>query len=227
MEYRYNQQLARQQRYNQNTTEENNIGQFMDEYFWSKVAKVKGVEFKRFNDTGNQYAGVDLQIGNWKVDEKDKGFNSLVRFPSVELSFINKAGYLNVGWFWAENHQTTHYCYITTYSTARYRNQVTKDNITSLEAMIFKKEDLEKHIYEQRTHRQLVDDVEELRNNFELYPTNQDGKYRINFKNCDFCITYSDYMDEKPINLVFDVQTFRELPSTITYKITKERVTRL
>ena len=75
---------------------EQNIANFLDENFWSKLHPFK---FKRQTEKKYQFSGIDVTLickNNLSVhfDEKSKIYNclnSVLQYPSFEISFVNRA----------------------------------------------------------------------------------------------------------------------------------------
>ena len=74
----------------------------MDSWFYSKVAAKLSCDFERVTDFTEQIQGIDVKLGKMRIDEKCKyrGLrNSFIQYPSVEISFVNRTGYVQDGWF--------------------------------------------------------------------------------------------------------------------------------
>lgn len=86
---------------------------------------------KRYSDTWHQYGGVDTSIGKLNIDEKFKIrglMNQVLQYPSLEVSFLNKSGYVNDGWFVNDDLSTDYYAYIGVSASVDHESQLTSDS---------------------------------------------------------------------------------------------------
>ena len=96
--------MSRRQQYARDTQIEAMTASFLDSNFWPKLS-TRAVPI-RWKDTEHQFNGIDVSLscdsGVFNFDEKCKTYgclNQLLNFLSFELSFVNKGGAVQDGWF--------------------------------------------------------------------------------------------------------------------------------
>lgn len=187
------------------------VGTFMDSHFYSKL----GVKWQRIDDARLQKRGVDVIFGDCKVDEKVKikgGFaNKLLEYPSFELSFVNRFGKRQLGWFLDPNSLTTYYALIAVFGDFIDENGVDSDTIDHLNVLFVKKQDLYDYILLREID--VADDVKTL-----SIPNYGD---RIDHPGTGIHMKLSDRFSEQPINMVIKREILYELPNTREFDVHK------
>lgn len=217
--------MTRKQKYEEDRKIEAGVAKFLDEHFYA-VLKEK-VPVIRWDDTEHQYAGIDLTINNTHLDEKVKVrgcLNSVYGYPSFEVSLKNKANYVQDGWF-VQPLSTDYYTFIGVYSYTNDECSISDDNnISACDVLWVKKQDVVDMVEEQMTVDQLKSEAKELREDTtKLFK----GKSRTTYKHRKFWLTYSAWLDEKPVNLVTLRTTLEKMPHSKHYVVTREKVRKI
>lgn len=207
---------------------EEKVAEFTDKYFWSKLPS------HREQSLSAQYAGIDVQLstnnGTINFDEKAKirgCLNSILQYPSFELEMTSRSGIRKEGWFLANTVQTDYYAFIGVFATTTDENKLTADNqISAVDMLWVKKNDVQNMIYEQISEKQLKEDIAELQED-DISPLMNYGKARKRYPHKKFWLTYSSNLKEQPVNLVTTRDILEKLPHTKHFKITKEGIERL
>ena len=206
---------------------EQNIANFLDENFWSKFP----YGYKRQTDKQYQFAGIDVTLAGKSdlsvhFDEKAKIYgclNSVLQYPSFEVSFINRAYEIRTGWF-CQNLSTDYYAYIGVYASTNEINDLSCNNVISACDMLWvKKQDVIDNVQEITTLSDLQYDAQILRTESELLNVQKNRKRY----NSNFWLTYSGQLYEKPVNLVMQRNTIEKLKNTKHFFITKNKISRV
>ena len=209
---------------------ENNISKFLDENFWSKFPN----GFIRQTDKKYQFAGIDVTIITKNglsvhVDEKAKIYgclNSILQYPSFEISFQNRANQIQPGWF-CQNLSTDYYSFIGVY-TVNENNDVNdlscSNNISACDMLWVAKQDVVDYIQQSFDLSDLYNDAKELRQESKLNGVQQNrNRYEIT----NFWLTYSGQLFEKPVNLVMPRNTLETFKNSKHFYITKSEIKKL
>lgn len=189
------------------TKTEREVAAFLDEHLYSRDLFQDAT---RTDDRDSQVSGSDivitvpsLGISGGVVDEKAASSfwdrpGSIPTF-ALELSFINRAGGLNEGWFTDDSKRTEYYLFAWLNAKQRY---FTKDEITWLEYALVRRKDIEDWLAGQGLDRQglrkrcaEIREVDFCRKEF--------GK--------DYWFCYSKQLAEKPINIVIKKKVYLDL----------------
>ena len=112
---------ARQKQWNQDLRMEHTAAPFLDVWFYDRVFADR---YERTNDLKEQYAGIDVKVYGKTdarklkpicIDEKYKVYrclNAVYPAPGFEISLLNKAGFVQDGWFANERAKTQIYATI-------------------------------------------------------------------------------------------------------------------
>lgn len=204
---------------------EQNIANFLDQNFWAKFP----YGYKRQTDKKYQFAGIDVTIAgksNLSVhfDEKAKIYgclNSVLQYPSFEISFINRAQEIQTGWF-CQNLSTDYYAYIGVFANTNEVNDLSCNNVISACDMLWvKKQDVINYVQETILLSDLQYDAQELRNDSELLNLQ---KNRKKYNNSKFWLTYSGQLYEKPVNLVIPRNIIETFNNSKHFFITKNKI---
>lgn len=201
---------------NQDMKAEQQLGKFMDEYFYSQlVAKDGGkIQVTRMNDRESQLRGIDVCIEtNGKkmiIDEKASVYYSNAMIPTFafEIDSIQKGHDKPVdGWFVNDELLTEYYMLIwPNVKCVKEGKQwirkdvsmICKDDFTIVEAMLIEKEDLKNALIREGYGRnRLLEYAKRMRT---LYSGIEEKREENLFENVK--IAYSGQLAEKPINLV-------------------------
>lgn len=197
------------------------VAQFLDQFFYGKL----DANVTRWNDKQHQFAGIDVTVNGVDFDEKVKVrgcLNSVYSYPSFEVSLLNKKNCIQDGWF-TQNLSTDYYAYIGVYSYGNDENAISASNaISACDVLWVKKQDVVDMVEQQMTMQQLKADAEELRED-DFMPMQ---KRRKTYPHRIFWLTYSNNLQEKPVNLVVPRSTLEKLPHTKHLIVTKEKVMR-
>ena len=210
--------MNRQQKYKADQLIEAGVAEFLDENFYSKIE----APVQRWHDKQHQFAGIDVSIKNINFDEKTKirgCLNQVLGFPSFEMSLLNKGGNVQDGWF-MQNLSTDYYAYISVYSYGDDENAISASSqISACDVLWVKKQDVVSMVEEQMPMQQLREDAEELREDDFMVFT----KKRKTYKHKRFWLTFSSWLQEKPVNLVVPRDTLEKLPHSKHFIVHKNR----
>lgn len=136
------------------------------------------------------------------VDEKVKYhgcLNQVCQFPSFEVSFMNKSGYRQDGWFIDSTLSTDYYSIIGIYAYTQDESQVTCSNaISALDVLYIGKADVVDLVENYIPLSALQQDAEALADTPPLFGSKSRRRYSHN----KFWLTHSLALDEQPVNLV-------------------------
>ncbi len=206
--------MTREQQYKDDQRLEAIAADFLDTNFY---AIFQGrVPVSRFSDEWHQFGGVDTSIGKLCFDEKFKIrglMNQVLQYPSLEVSFLNKSGYVQDGWFVNDDLSTDYYAYIGVSASVDTEEQLTSTSqISAADVLWFKKQEVLDFIQEQTTIEELKKDAADLR--YDSYDYTHGFKQRKTYLHHKFWLTFSKGLPEQPINLVLPRQTLERLPSS-------------
>ena len=209
---------------------EQNISKFLDENFWSKFPN----GFIRQTEKKYQYQGIDITLlGNNNLsinfDLKAKVYgclNSILQYPSFEVSFINRANQIQPGWF-CQNLSTDYYSFIGVY-TLNGNSEITSLSsstaISACDVLWCKKQDVIDFVKQTTSLNDLWNDAKELRHQSKL---NGVQKNRKRYENANLWLTYSGQLFEKPVNLVMQRNTLENFKNSKHFYITKSEIKKL
>ena len=209
---------------------EHNVANFLDENFWSKLHPFK---FIRQTEKKYQFQGIDVTLiskTNLSVhfDEKSKIYNclnSILQYPSFEISFVNRAGVVQPGWFCQKNLSTDYYSFIGVYTVNGNNNINCLSSSTAISAcdlLWVKKQDVVDFVQQDIQLSDLYNDAKELRAESKSLGGSKHRKY---YKN--FWITHSTRLFEKPVNLVMPRNTLETFKNSKHFYITKSELKKL
>ena len=190
------------------------VGGFMDAHFYPMF----GEKWKRVVEPNLQRRGVDVVFGGCRIDEKVKikgGFaNRLLDYPSFELSFVNRRGERQPGWFLSDYSLTDYYSLIAAFGDFVDEDGLTEGTLTHLNALFVKKSDLTDYV---ALHGiDLETDVAEMSEGY--------AGDRKEHPGTGIHIKLSDMFSEMPINMVVRREVLYGLPSTREFAIYRDRV---
>ena len=196
---------------------ERNVGKFMDEYFWKKIAQDKNVSFERVTDKRRQWRGQDVVIGDIIIDEKAKVMNcmnKILECPSFELQHISSIGTLVDGWF-MKNNDTHIYAFIAVFSSVKSAYDISFDNIEHLNVMLVNKSEVKKLVHQYDSEENIINAIDYLRDDYR-------NSYK--FSHNMYCLTKSPWYAEQPINLVLNRELLENIKTTKTFNIYRDRI---
>ena len=181
------------------------VSQFLDEHFYKLIPEIEN--FERITDKQYQVKGVDVII-NYKdrqiyVDEKAAVKYLKLKTFALELSFLNRFGKLQTGWFLDKKKINDYYLFV-------WINELTGDKIEDISSIkevdvaLVKKEKLYNHL------ETLGWSVDKLRiKNKQIREQKNNNMGDIRKYGCKF--SYSEQLKEKPINILLPKKTYIEL----------------
>ena len=208
---------------------EKNISDFLDQNFWSKFK----YGFVRQTDKKLQCAGIDVTLlgkNNLSInfDLKAKVYgvlNSILQYPSFEVSFLNRANQIQTGWFCQKNLSTDYYNFIGVY-TVNENNDInclsSSNAISACDVLWCKKQDVIDFVKQTTNLSDLYNDANKLRAESKSLGLSKNRKY---YKN--FWLTYSSNLFEKPVNLVMQRNTLETFKNSKHFYITKSEIKKL
>ena len=209
---------------------EQNIANFLDENFWSKLHPFK---FKRQTEKKYQFSGIDVTLickNNLSVhfDEKSKIYNclnSVLQYPSFEISFVNRANQIQPGWFCQKNLSTDYYSFIGV-NTVNENNDInclsSENNISACDVLWVQKQEVIDYVKQDVQLAQLWNDANALRAESKSLGVSKNRKY---YKN--FWLTHSTRLFESPVNLVMTRNTLENFKNSRHFYITKNEIKKL
>ena len=208
---------------------EHNISKFLDENFWSKFPN----GFIRQTEKKYQFQGIDVTLickNNLSVhfDEKAKVhgvLNSVLQYPSFEISFLNRANQIQPGWFCQKNLSTDYYSFVGVY-TLNGNSEITSLSsstaISACDVLWCKKQEVIDFVKQTTNLNDLYNDANALRAESKSLGQSKNRKY---YKN--FWITHSTRLFEKPVNLVMTRNTLENFKNSKHFYITKNEIKKL
>ena len=188
------------------------VGRFMDAHFYS----VLNEKWQRVYDINLQRRGVDVIFGDVNIDEKvkvkDGYLNSILEYPSFELSFINKRLKRQLGWFVDKDNITDYYAFIAVYTTAMDEYSITNSNIERLNVLLVRKIEIMEKVLGDGID--INEDIRKLSKTTEIERINHDGTGMHTKISLQF--------SEKPINLVVRRDILLGLKSTREFDVHKD-----
>ena len=221
--------MTRDEKRKLDTIIEHTIANFLDENFWSKFPH----GFIRQTEKKYQFQGIDItlltQTGlSVHFDEKSKIYNclnSVLQYPSFEISFLNRANQIQPGWFCQKNLSTDYYSFVGVY-TVNENNDVTSlsssNNISACDMLWVKKQDVIDYVKQTTNLNDLYNDANNLRAESKSLGVSKNRKY---YKN--FWITHSNRLFESPVNLVMPRNTLETFKNSKHFYITKNELKKL
>lgn len=207
---------------------EKNISDFLDENFWSKFPH----GFKRQHSKALQFAGIDITLLgknnlsiNFDLKAKIYGvLNSVLQYPSFEISFVNRANQIQPGWF-CQNLSTDYYSFIAVY-TLNENTDInclsSENNISACDVLWCKKQEVIDFVKQTTSLNDLYNDANKLRNESKSLGVSKNRKY---YKN--FWLTHSNRLFESPVNLVMQRNTLETFKNSKHFYITKSEIKKL
>ena len=189
--------------------------EFLDENFYSKAAIANGVDFRRVVDVKEQLKGIDVIYGGKKLDEKVKikGYlNRILEYPSFELSFVNRSGHEQVGWFADRDRETDYYVFIAVFANIEDEYDLTKESIEKLNLLFVKKDELFMHLA--KSGSPVWEDSLRLRKSSFID--------RISYPHGEFYLKISRQFSETPINIVYRRYVLKGFEHTREIEVTRE-----
>jgi len=207
------------------------VSSFLDTHFYSE----KTSNFTRIEDRVHQVQGLDvifdLNNEHYDCDEKNGGtrINTNLRTFSLELSFINRGGFRNVGWFLNPDLKNNSYMLIWPDKADTDKPQ-TVDEIREVEIALVKKDKLKKYLEEhgitisklQNITNAIINRTPEAetlrkRDKYGNIIQSYDGKLKYEIGGLTFC--HSTQLVESPVNLILPREVYREIAdyNTIIY----------
>jgi len=179
---------------------ERELAKYMDEHFYSRVKLRAGTNVKRLDDLESQYAGIDVEISNGgqsiKIDEKAALYyvNRELDTFAFELSFVNKAGRINTGWFMDDSKMTTHYLLLYPKSSVDDLSKIQNSDFRDVHGILVSRAKLKEHLESMGyTKEKLQWYNSYMRSNV------MDGRYR---DDGNFHFSISGKLYERPVNLI-------------------------
>lgn len=183
------------------------VGAFLDEYFYSQFDN-----FERCEDKERQIKGIDtlFTVGEQtvKCDEKAAVNYTNLKTFCQEIDRVNRGGRWQIGWFVDPNLETNAYLYVFIDDA-----DWSKDEIRKVEALLVSKKQFKRYLASQGfDDNKMIEFAEYIK---------QCGVYGLQApEGCRW--HYSDYLPEKPINLLASRDLLRKLAfKKFEYDITK------
>ena len=209
---------------------EHNIATYLDENFWSKFPN----GFKRQTEKKYQFQGIDVTLickNNLSInfDEKSKIYNclnSVLQYPSFEISFVNRANQIQPGWFCQKNLSTDYYSFVGVYTYTGNGNNInclsSSTAISACDVLWVAKQDVVDYVQQSFDLSDLYNDANKLRAESKSLGVSKNRKY---YKN--FWLTHSTRLFESPVNLVMQRNTLENFKNSRHFYITKNEIKKL
>lgn len=198
------------------SSQEQKITQFMQEYYFNKVFTYSDI----VTDKSLQIRGVDIIADgcNYDLKAQTNYINEPLPTFILELCFYNRRKELMAGWFVNKTVQTDYYAFIwiPDAKVESDKRLVSYQDIEQVELMIVPRRELKDYIFSIIPEQKLYDAVNYMYQSGEKYKTIEDG-----IKLC-----YSSQLFEKPINLVIKKWRLKQI-AVDHCMITKSEITYL
>ena len=162
-----------------------------------------------------QMKGVDVVFGGVNIDEKVKvkgGYaNRILEFPSFELSFVNRAGVRQDGWFLSGRNITDYYALIAVFGDFEDENGIDEGTIDHLNVLLVRKRSIEEHVKNSGV---------DLRNDIKRLSGGLFGDKISHFPG--MYVKLSEKFSERPVNLVVRRDILLGLPCTREFTVRRE-----
>lgn len=224
------------------------LADFMDDFFYPtlKGKDNKEISHERIKDRARQLRGIDVILidGNGKktiVDEKASMHYGNCMLPTFafELSSIQTGDSIPVeGWLTKDDMDTDYYlliwpnikCVKDEKSKKYFRkdlDKLTKYDFTIVEAMFISRKRLLEYLESLGLSKDVLrDKAVEIREIMEKHPKEKGKHPCLNGKN-GIEYHYTDYLSEKPINLLIRRKTLKSLARGHVYLITEDGCARI
>ena len=167
--------------------------------------------------------------------------NGVCDIPGFEVSFKNKAGYVQDGWLFADNISTDYYSIVSLSATTNDIYALSSsEQITGIDILWIYKKELMSFITQHMSIEQIKADAQELRADsdakeidaYDIFTTfpipsmrkRADGKYRQRYEHDKFWLTYSSHLQEQPMNLVIPRATLLKFKAKRHFVVTKDYI---
>lgn len=198
------------------------VSGFLDKHFYPRISERKNVEVRRWRDREHQLDGIDVSIGNLNFDEKCKCYgcmNSILQYPSFEISLDLRYGDRLEGWFVNPRLKTDYYAFLGIFATVdNPKELVSESQLEKVDVLWVKKRDVLDFIFQNEgiggdnlieMSRTLV-----AESNADISTGAYGQKFRRKFGCGKFWLTYSPRLFEKPVNLVIPRETLEGFPNS-------------
>jgi len=186
------------------------ISDFLDRYFYGPISREKNIRFERVRDRAKQVRGIDVILGHTTIDEKvkyhDGCINRILKYPSFELSFIDRSNRLHDGWFLTGENR--YYAFITIYTNGK-DHVLSLDDISCLQVLFVSKKDILDLL--EKDGIEYMSDGVEIRQHDHDSEFDPDGRLRIYYQN-GYRLVWSKTLPESPVNLVIPRRKLETLP---------------
>lgn len=207
--------------FNNDLQQEQELGAFLDSYFYPYI----GLPYTRISDMNSQFKGIDVSIynGNRYIYIDEKGamtyINKDISTFAFELSYKNTHNIIQQGWLLDKAKITDLYLLAWLRATKDY--EITKDDITLVEAYIVSRSGLLKYLDENfgYSREKLLELDREVREGNQLGFSYVIG----NVRKKGYKIMLSSHLAEQPVNIIISKELLREVASA-RYYITKNIV---
>ena len=183
------------------------VARFLDKHFYSRP-DIK--DFVRFTAKEDQLKGKDLRFSwldnqDMVVDEKAQIYYVNKNIPTFafEIDFIRSKDLLTQGWLFDKDKETQYYLLI--WITSKKEKNFMEEDITQLECILIKREDLIVFLHSQGLDFEKVREISKS-----IRIDGSDGRHMEN--NYDSCyFFFSKRLAEMPVNIIIRKQKLKEL----------------
>lgn len=188
---------------------EKELSKFLDKYLYTKDIFSKA---ERTNDENEQISGSDiivsipsLEIEDGIVDEKASIYyiNKDLKTFVLEISFYNRNGKLNDGWFVDDSLSTQYYLIQWIKANVEDPWEVMSDNITEIECVLVNKAKLAAYFENEKLDRKSLLRIANYMRRM--------NKAKFTFGNKPYCLHYSATLNERPVNLLLNKEEYIRL----------------
>ena len=194
------------------TNAEQEMGIFLDKYLYDRL----NVKYDRKTDKDNQLKGIDIVLGNKKIDEKAalSYINVPIKTFSFEISFINRANNVHQGWLFNDELETEYYMIIYPNGSVSDVKSVKAEDFDNVECLLISKKKILDYIGDEKDYILEMNDW--------LREKEHNGKFVIE-DTYKYNMFVSQYLKEKPVNILIGKNNLYKLATRI-YKVSKSEL---
>ena len=138
-------------------------------------------------------------------------------WPSFELSFLDRTGTRQEGWFVRHN-LTTHYLISNVWSQFTENEITDKEKIDRLRVLIVRKRDVLRLVHDSGLDLVTID--REVRKQDPDF----DGRARLQYRDRGMLVSWSPFFKESPVNLSINRNLLSSLPSACDIEVTRSGI---
>lgn len=197
------------------------LGTYLDQYFYPRL-EVKNI--KRESNLQEQFHGIDITFNDhnktYLVDEKGLlSIPDIINTFAFELSYLNKSGRRNVGWFFDNEKKTTDYLLCWVKRDDISLDSLSANNIHYVLAMLLNRAVLQEYLMNSYG----ITSQSALNKSDEIVQAGIGGRLHNISENSNSRYHYSDHLPEQPVNLVITKRELLKSGSIDSFHLVKRK----